>query len=221
MNPTITRDRIPTLAATKGWANALTVAEQIDDPWYRCQALAIAADYIPDRNRQLKTLYDALYSADQMEDHNRITTVSAWPIGRMLKLGFETEADREISRLLEVISHESSPVRRADATNCLLEQMSGCKDSSFWRVYDVFFAACTSYLKSGKRNSKGESLLARWAGYISRRDSRRGKQLLDAIKGPVHKLQAQQAIESSCITCGYDLRGSKQSTSCPECGEVI
>jgi len=24
-----------------------------------------------------------------------------------------------------------------------------------------------------------------------------------------------------CVSCNYDLRGSKQSTSCPECGEVI
>jgi len=49
-----------------------------------------------------------------------MVTVSSWPVKSLIRLGFESEAEAEAMRLLEVAVSEASPVRRADALNYLL-----------------------------------------------------------------------------------------------------
>ncbi len=94
-----------------------------------------------------------------------------------------------------MILSEASPVRRADALNYLLGAVVGGPSDTFWRVFDAFISACTEKLQSGKKNSKGESLLATWAGPISQLDELRGESLLSAIEGPRHREQAIQSRE--------------------------
>lgn len=37
----------------------------------------------------------------------------------------------------------------------------------------------------------------------------------------VHAKQRRRELKGLCLKCGYDLRGSRESKVCPECGEPI
>jgi hypothetical protein len=193
MTPTLLRDSIPSLA-TDNWKKALQVAESIDNPWFRCLALAAVALFIPDKKLQRSVLEHALASGNKCSDPNRIVTVSAWPIKELYSLGFENEGEQGVERVLWLISAEPSPVRRADALHIVLKAILISPRPTFWRVYDPFFTACTTPLKSGKKNSKGESLLVGWAGLLSKLDNSRSTALLAAIKSPIHKANAEANI---------------------------
>lgn len=194
MNPTAERDSITKLAASD-WRKAAEIAAGISDPWFRCQALSKAALLAPDKKHQLLLINKALDSGAECSDPNRIGTVSSWPVKALYMLGYLDEGDKVSVGLLEVILTEESPVRRADALNYLLGAVLAGSMSTFWCVFDAFLTACITKLDSGKKNSKGESLLASWAGTISLLDVHRGDLLLAAIEGPDHRKQADQSRE--------------------------
>lgn len=194
MNPTSARNSIRELAITD-WKNAAKVAEEIQDPWFRCQALAIASLFAPDRKHQLALTEKAFKAGTECAEANRVGTVSSWPVKALYELGFRDEGDKAASRILEIILSVPSPVRRADALNYLLGAVIKSPKSIFWMVYDALFTACTTPLKSGKKNSKGQSLLPAWAGLIMRLDTRRGEALLVSLEGPTHLKKARRNIE--------------------------
>ncbi len=113
----------------------------------------------------------------------------------MVQLGFTNEAYDQIHNLLTIIQTDDSPVRKSDALNYLLGAVTKCTDNIFWEIYNLFYETCTTRMLSSKKNSKGQSSLAHWAGYVTKRDPERGKQLVEAIEGPIHKQQALQSIE--------------------------
>lgn len=129
-------------------------------------------------------------------DPNRIVSVAAWPI-KVLCNGGDGAAKlaKEIARLLADAQRVQSPVRKADALNLLLGALVAGPRDLFWKVYEGFLSACTDPLDSGRRNSKGESLLGQWAPVIMYFDPARGRMLIDAIQGPVIRKRAIEQLE--------------------------
>jgi hypothetical protein len=142
-------------------------------------------------------LEEAFKAGGLAGEPNRITSVSSWPVKVLCGIQDIEKLKKEVARLLGVIQQEPSPVKRADALNLLLGALVNGPQSIFWQVYEAFFQASTSGLRSGKRNSKGESLLARWAAVISEFDSKRGKELIEDIQGRTIRSRAMRAIEKS------------------------
>lgn len=177
------------------WRKAAAIASKISDPWFRCQALSKTALLAPYKQDQLQLIREALKSGAACSDSNRIVTVSSWPVKAFYILGHQAEEDEAAISLLQMILSEPSPVRRADALNYLLGAVVGGPSETFWRIFDAFISACTEKLQSGKKNTKGEGLLASWAGPISQLDELRGESLLSAIEGPHHREQAIQSRE--------------------------
>ena len=173
MNATNQRDSIPHVAE-KDWKKAREIAVKISDPWFKCQALTKVADYAPDKESRLHLIDSALLAASECESPNRRVTVASWPIKAMIGLGYSEKIILPVRKLLNDIGAENSPVRRADALSMLLGAISELQAELFWEVYDQFLAACTCALSSGKRNSKGEGLLAGmgWARILSLRKTR-------------------------------------------------
>ena len=65
----------------------------------------------------------------------------------------------------------------------------------FWRVFELFHAACTKRLLNGKRNAKGQSRLAHWILVTDRFDPTRTQKLLEDIEGPVLRAQAEANLQ--------------------------
>jgi hypothetical protein len=172
MSGTRQRDHVTAIAATKP-AQALELARRIEDPWFRCQALSIAAVHARDRRVRTRAIDEAFAAANELDEPNRVVTVSAWAIKALLVVGDDARrVSAETGRLLQTIAAESSPVRRADGLRWLLGAVSTARREVAVSVAAAFGAACLTPLRSGRRNQKGDSLLEACLPAIARLDPR-------------------------------------------------
>jgi hypothetical protein len=189
------RNRVATMAKTKP-REALELARSIDDPWFRCQALSIAAVHTPDARSRKSALDDAFAAANRLGGANRVVTVSSWPVKALALAGQMSTVSSEVARLLRLISVESSPVRRADALRYLLGSVSIAPADVAGRVAREFAAACLAPLQSGKRNSKGESNLEACLPGIARIDPALAHRLLRRLT-PSRSERAARALQAA------------------------
>ena len=189
------RNRIAAIAKTKPH-EALELARNIDDPWFRCQALSIAAVHASDRRAHQCAIDDAFAAANALGEPNRVVTISSWPVKALALAGRMSRVSSEVARLLQVISTESSPVRRADALRYLLGSVSIAPPDVASRVAREFAAACLTPLQSGKRNSKGESNLEICLPGIARIDSAFALSLLGRL-APSRAERVARALQTS------------------------
>ena len=189
------RNRVAVIAKTKP-LEALELARGIEDPWFRCQALSIAAVHAPDRRSQQRAIDDAFAVANELGEPNRVVTVSSWPVKALALAGDLSSISSEVERLLQLISMESSPVRRADALRYLLGAVSRAPTAVAARVAREFTAACLTPLKNGKRNRKGESNLEVCLPGIARVDADLAHSLLARLT-PLRSERVARALQAA------------------------
>lgn len=111
--PTRARDAA-TRAAARGEPEALDLARAVDDPWFRCQALAWVARYA-EEDQVEPIARESLVSARQERQAYRTVAVRAWPIAAVTERGLTDLG----GRWAEDAGHESRriehPVSRLDA----------------------------------------------------------------------------------------------------------
>ena len=189
------RNRVALMAQTKPH-EALKLAQSIDDPWFRCQALSIAAVRAPDQRSRKRAIADAFSAADELDDPNRTVTAASWPVKALALAGHLADLSSEVTRLLRVISTESSPVRRADALRHLFGSVVTAPAAVAGRVARELAAACRMPLQSGKRNSKGDSILEECLPAIARIDSGFAQDLLSRLP-PSRSERAARAVQAT------------------------
>ena len=113
LNPTGQRQLVINLAGSDP-QRAATVARAIEDPWFRCQALAFVGRYWPGENCE-RLLREATKAADSQDNWYKRVTVSAWPIRAYLERGRPSPA----MRLLERYTGEARNI----------ENMGGCSEA--------------------------------------------------------------------------------------------
>lgn len=123
MSATEERDQAARFAALD-LDRAVLIANQIGEPWFRCQAQALAAWYEPQPDRFLGLIDKSLESGWSITDPNRSATVVAWPVAALANKRFHNREsmarvdrvlDTVIAKVAEVVAREPSPVSRADA----------------------------------------------------------------------------------------------------------
>jgi hypothetical protein len=189
------RNRVTAIAKTNP-REALEVARSINDPWFRCQALSIAAVHAPDRRSSRVAIDNAFTAANMLSEPNRVVTVSSWPVKALALTGHMSSVSSEVERLLQVIADESSPVRRSDALRYLLGSVSTAPTRVASRVAREFATACLTPLQSGKRNRKGESNLELCLPGIARIDSSFAQSLLGRL-APARAERAAGALQNA------------------------
>jgi hypothetical protein len=102
------------------FAMAVEIAGAIEHPWYRCQALTIAASHVSDLAAARTVLNRALAAAHELDEPNRIVTVASWPLRALITRDLADQS-AEVNRLLGIIQSEPHSLRRADALFSLLE----------------------------------------------------------------------------------------------------
>jgi hypothetical protein len=188
------RDRVAAIAEAKP-QQALELAHGIGDPWFRCQALSIAAVHAPDRRTQRRAIEDALAAANELTEPNRVVTVCAWPVKALALTGNMPRVSVEVRRLLHIIAAEGSPVRRADALRYLFGAVSTATRDVARSVAIAFSDACLAPLQNGRRNRKGDSHLEECLPAIARIDPELARRLLRKLT-PSRAERAAGAIES-------------------------
>lgn len=136
------RTRVSQLADTDP-NRALAFARSIEHPWYRCQALSEVVNHLDDRKQRSVIIKEALNTAIENDEPNRIVSVSAWPLQVLLANGGVTAFIREIERLLRILSGEPNPVRRQDALVVLVGKIPCMPDESLQAILKMFESACS------------------------------------------------------------------------------
>jgi len=101
---------------------AATAARRIRHPWYRCQALARAAEFSSGPKR-LQLIEASIQAAQEQDEPNRIVTVSSWPVRVLAETSPETAANL-VRSLLDIAEREPHNLRRAHALQSLAFSVS-------------------------------------------------------------------------------------------------
>jgi hypothetical protein len=102
---------------------ALKVARAIRHPWYRCQALSIVAEHWGNAGQRKDVLIEALQSAEQQAQINRIVTVASWPLRVMTSIDVDA-VPQHLKRFVELANQEPHTLRRADSLFVLAKSVS-------------------------------------------------------------------------------------------------
>lgn len=93
---------------------ALRIARAIRHPWYRCQSLSMVAEHWGTDAQRMALLNEALQSAEEQSEINRVVTVASWPLRVMVSIDASAAA-LHLKRFVELASQERHTLRRADA----------------------------------------------------------------------------------------------------------
>src|SRR4051812_32053681 len=117
MSATQERDQAARIAGSDN-ASALRIARGIDDPWFRCQALAYVAWHMTDPKRFLGLVAESLQSGWSIKNPIRAVLVIAWPVAALAERHSpgpdaiersNRELRRVIARLSKAVAEEPSP----------------------------------------------------------------------------------------------------------------
>jgi hypothetical protein len=202
-SPTAQRDTVGRLAAEGGADDALALARAIADPWYRCQALAMVAKHITEPGRQATMLREAFAAAALTGKRNRLVTVAAWPLKLLAQRDERAWLEREVDRLLNLITPEPSAARRSDALLYVLGALSAGPEDLFLRVVDPFLAASRA---TAQRN-KGEGNIVQMLPLLAHVAPERAADVAAALRGPDLRARGVAAVaaarERGAISCSW------------------
>lgn len=116
--------------AVKDPQQALVVARSIEDPWFRCQALAYVARYWPGKDYET-FLREASKAADSQDNWYKRVTVSAWPIRAYLERGSQAPAKSLLERYATEASNIENMGGRSEAL-LMLFQAAKPFDRKLW-----------------------------------------------------------------------------------------
>ncbi len=187
---TAQRDEVSTLALTNT-TEALTMARNISDPWFRSQALAHVARYAI-ATSVLKIAQEAFNIAITQENPYKSVAVSAWPIRALVERDQTASLPPWLDLLVERAAGIDNPVSRSDALLLLWQGAFPFIHSATENVFNAFLQAC------GSANS--------WkAGYNSRhallvvasRDPVRARQLAEVMPESKYKWRTLKDLDRS------------------------
>lgn len=117
-SPTAQRERA-IRAATSDTDAALRLARDVDDPWYRCQALAWVARFAPEDDAVARIADESLAAARSTDDAYKHVAAAAWPVRALVEHDLPTRAVAAVADRLPTARAIPHPVNRVDALDLL------------------------------------------------------------------------------------------------------
>lgn len=160
--PVSTREEVQSLAKSDP-ERALAVARTVAKPWYRCQALAIAARFAPDSLADT-AFKEAVAAAGEGDDAYQRTAVLAWPIRAAIESRRPTVAKQMLLGALRQVPSVDPLASRASALSLLWQAaypggrilrdmiwetvVETCRPDTHWRVQSLY-REIAAMLRSG------------------------------------------------------------------------
>lgn len=118
-NPTQARDRACSLAHSDPSA-ALTLAREINDPWFACQALAWVGRFWPGDDFE-SVINEALETGRKCSDPYQVVASAAWPVRALIERGASSQISTIVIPLLAVANAIPSFASRSEALFLLFQ----------------------------------------------------------------------------------------------------
>ncbi|MEO0477978.1 MAG: hypothetical protein AAF196_00715 [Planctomycetota bacterium] len=121
-SPTQLRDQAARLAP-ENVSEAVKIAETIEDPWFRTQALGWAVRYALDDHDAERFARLAIESAADADDAYRQVAPCAWPLRALIERGLRDFALELLEIVLTAVPRIQANASRAEALSHLLHAM--------------------------------------------------------------------------------------------------
>lgn len=139
--PTEARDRAQQLAKSDT-ASALALAQEINDPWFRSQALAWIGRFA-EGDPYKDILAAARCASWGATDPYEAVGSAAWWLRALIERGAARDALAEVSRLIDTSQRIPNPVSRLDALYLVFQAVFDV-DEARRPLLDALLAACAS-----------------------------------------------------------------------------
>ena len=185
--PHTQRDRVIRMVrADHSAAHAL--AQEIEDPWNRCQALAWAARFAPD-HAVARILDEAFSAAWACSDPYKRVAVSAWPFRAMVERDHMDKLDGMVGRLLQTAVEIQHPVSRLDALFLVWQALFPLGSTARSSVQEVLLQACCSTEGWRARRTLRDIVLT-----IGRKDMAEAKRIVELMPESEYRKEAADAV---------------------------
>jgi len=167
---------------------ALKIARGIVDPWYRCQALAMVARYIPEKDFDT-TMAEALEACHSNLDVYKCVAVSAWPVRAAVERGQIEHLDRLVPELLAKAGMIQHPVSQLEGLSVLFQAVYPAGEPHRSAVFHAVRTAC-----QGANSWKAGSRLAFAALMLAQDDPETAMQAISGMPESRYKRRALAAF---------------------------
>ena len=188
MSATSERDFVCVLAKTNT-PKAHEIAEQISDPWFRCQALAWVARFAPEA--QFNVIAQESISACRLmaDDPYQVVGAAAWPLRAMIERDRGDQVHRLLPRFIKCAVSITNPVTRLDALFLLWQAVFPLgSELSDW-VLEPLVTACRT-----ADSWKGIDTLCQIVLILTLNFPKEAEQLVICMPNGRHKRQAMRLL---------------------------
>jgi hypothetical protein len=185
MSPTEQRERAIE-ALFHDFAKGLTLARQVSDPWFRCQALAWASRFVPE-NDCVPIAKEAMDAARSDTDPFKVVGASCWPVRALIERGFTKHAIEAVSTVLTVANQIEQPESMAEVLFLLFNAVDPLPTDAKQIVLQALTEACVK--SNGWRAKRA---LRETASILARDDPKSAERFVSAIPEGTAKRQASR-----------------------------
>lgn len=139
MSPTKQRDQAIALAKSRP-KEALQQARQVDDPWFRAQALSGVARFTD--GNVVAIAAEAAKAAAEGHDNYAQSAVRAWEIAALAERNHIVEARQRLRKILATAKDVEPAASRSEALLLLLHAAAKIAGEDAENVYEVMKASC-------------------------------------------------------------------------------
>jgi len=139
MSATTPRDRAISLAKSRP-GEALKQARQVDEPWFRAQALAWVARFAD--NDVITISAEAAKAAAEGGDKYQQCAVRAWEIAALAERDYKSEASKRLREALNIAKNVEPVASRSEALFLLLQASARIAPNDAERVYEMLKNLC-------------------------------------------------------------------------------
>lgn len=156
-NPTQARDRACSLAHSDPSA-ALTLAREINDPRFACQALAWVGRFWPDDDFE-SVINEAFDIGRKCSDPYQVVASAAWPVRALIERGASSEISTIVLPLLAVANAIPSFASRSEALFLLFQATKPGMQANWLPILQELIKASFPTLHWRQRRNLSEAIL--------------------------------------------------------------
>ena len=181
-NPTQARDRASSSAHSDPSA-ALTLAREINDPWFACQALAWVGRFWPGDDFE-GVINEAFEIGGKCSDPYQVVASAAWPVRALIERGASNQISAIVLPLLAVANEIASLASRSEALFLLFQATKPSMQTNWIPVLEELIKASFPTLHWRQSRNLSEAILI-----VAAEDSRLANDILHRL--PEDRLKTQ------------------------------
>jgi hypothetical protein len=170
---------------------ALTVARQIEDPWFACQALAWVARYAPDQ-QFIKITKESLHVCSNEIDPYRIVAPAAWPVRAIVERSHSQLLPSIIPNLLRRAKDIENMGSRSEAIFILFQAIFPAGRHNWFPVLQSLREASIPLINWRQRRNLCEAVLI-----VSSEDQKLATEITNGLSDPKLKNKIEKQLATA------------------------